>query len=50
MNYASGTGLRVIIYLPSYIKIGLDINKVNKGDTYNRHRQKGDLISLITFS
>jgi hypothetical protein len=32
MNYASGARLGVIIYLPSYVKIGLDIKEV-KGDT-----------------
>jgi hypothetical protein len=36
-----------MIYVPSFIKIGSDIPKLIRG--IHKHRQHGDLISLLLF-
>jgi hypothetical protein len=48
MKYAVEMGSRAIIYIPSFIKIGLGIQKFIGGDS-STHRQHGDLISLLLF-
>jgi hypothetical protein len=50
MNYAVEMGLGVVIYKPSFIKIGSGVQKLIGGDTYTHtqthtHRQEGDLTS-----
>jgi hypothetical protein len=41
-------GSGAMIYKPSFIKIGSGIQRLGGGYTY-RHRQQGDLISLLVF-
>jgi hypothetical protein len=43
MKYAVEMGLGVMIYIPSFIKIGSGIQKLIVGI----HRQHGDLISVL---
>jgi hypothetical protein len=38
-----------MIFIPSFIKIGSDIQKLLKGIHMRIHRQQGDLISLLLF-
>jgi hypothetical protein len=42
-------GIHVTIYVPSFINIGLGVQKLTVGDTQT-HRQDGGLISLFFFS
>jgi hypothetical protein len=49
MNYATEMGSCAIIYMQSFIKIGLVIQKLTEEDSQT-HRQHGDLISLLSFS
>jgi hypothetical protein len=44
-NYAVEVGSGEVIHLPSFIKIGLGIQKLIRGI----HRQQGHLISLLLF-
>jgi hypothetical protein len=46
MKYAVEAGSGVMIYIPSFIKIGSGIQKLIGGDT---QRQHGDRISLLQF-
>jgi hypothetical protein len=48
MKYAVEMGSGVMIYIPSFIKIGSGIHKLIRGDTQT-HRQHGDLLSLLLF-
>jgi hypothetical protein len=43
-KYATEMGSSVMIYIPSFIKIGSGIQKLIGG---YRHRQHGDLISVL---
>jgi hypothetical protein len=45
MKYAVEMGSGAMIYIPSFIKFGSSIQKLIGG----RHRQHGDLISLLSF-
>jgi hypothetical protein len=45
MQYAIEMGLGAIIYTPSFMKIGSDIQQLIGG----KHRQHGYLISLLLF-
>jgi hypothetical protein len=47
MKYAVEMGSGAMICIPSLIKIGSDIQKLIGG--IHRHRQHGDLISLLLF-
>jgi hypothetical protein len=50
MKYAVEMGSGAMIYIPSFIKIGSDIQKLKRWDTHtDTHRQQGDLISLLLF-
>jgi hypothetical protein len=46
MKYTVEMGSGAIIYIPSFIKIGLGIQKLIRG-LHNHHRQHFDLISLL---
>jgi hypothetical protein len=46
MTFDVGTGSCVMIYIPSFIKIGSGIQMLMLGDTQT-HRQHGDRISLL---
>jgi hypothetical protein len=46
MKYGVRMGSGAMIYIPSFIKIGSEIQKFIRGDT---HRQQYDLISLLLF-
>jgi hypothetical protein len=48
MKYAAEIGSGAMIYIPSFINIGSGIQKLIGGDT-QKHRQHGDLISLLLF-
>jgi hypothetical protein len=48
MKYAVKMGSGAMIYHPSFIKIGLSIQKLMGGDTQT-HRRHGDRISLLLF-
>jgi hypothetical protein len=45
MKYSVEMGSGAVIYVPSFVKIGSGIQKLIGG----RHRQQGDLISLLIF-
>jgi hypothetical protein len=45
MNYVIETGSSAMIYIPGFIKIGVDIKKLIGGI----QRQHGDLISQLLF-
>jgi hypothetical protein len=45
MKYAVDMGSGAMIYVPNFIKTGSSIQKLIRG--IHRHRQHGDLISLI---
>jgi hypothetical protein len=47
MKYAVEMGSGAVIYVPIFIKIGSGIQKLIGG--IQRHRQQGDLISLLFF-
>jgi hypothetical protein len=47
MKYAVEMGLGALIYISSFIKIGLGIQKLMEGGGV--HREHGGLISLILF-
>jgi hypothetical protein len=47
MKYTVEMGSRAMIYIPSFIKIGLGIQKSRGG--IQRDRQHGDRISLLPF-
>jgi hypothetical protein len=50
MKYAVEMGSGTMIYIPSSIKIGSGIQKLmGRGRDTQRHRQHGDLISLLSF-
>jgi hypothetical protein len=38
-----------VIYVPSFIKIGSEVQKLITGGYTDTHRQQGDLISLLYF-
>jgi hypothetical protein len=46
LRYAVEMGSGVMIYIPSFVKIGSDIHKLIWGDTQT-HRQDGDRINLL---
>jgi hypothetical protein len=46
MKYLVEMGSGAMLYIPSFIKIGSDIQKVMEGDI-ETHRQHGDHISLL---
>jgi hypothetical protein len=48
MKYAIEMGPSAMIYIPSFVKIGSGIQKLIGGDM-QKHRQRGDLISLLLF-
>jgi hypothetical protein len=52
-DYAVEMGSGGLIYVPSFIKIGSDIQKLMRFTEKNRHtythRQQGDLIILLSF-
>jgi hypothetical protein len=48
MKYAVEMGSGTMIYIPSFINIGSDIQKLIGGDS-QAQRQYGDLISLLLF-
>jgi hypothetical protein len=48
MKYATAMGSGTIIYIPSFIKIGSNIQKLMGGDSQTQ-RQHGDLVSLLSF-
>jgi hypothetical protein len=47
VKYAFEIGSGVMIYVPSFIKIGSGIQKVTMGDSQT-HRQHGHRISLLS--
>jgi hypothetical protein len=47
MRHAVEMGSGAMVYIPSIIKIGSGIQKLIRG--IQRHRQHGDLISLLSF-
>jgi hypothetical protein len=47
MNCAIEMGSGAMMYIPSFIKTGSDIQKLIRRDTQT-HRQHGDLISLLS--
>jgi hypothetical protein len=50
MKYAVGMGSSAVIYVPSSITIGSDVQKlVGVGMISQIHRQHGDCISLFLF-
>jgi hypothetical protein len=50
MKYAVEMGSGAMIYIPSFIKIGSGIQKLSGGGGgIRRHRQHGDIISLLLF-
>jgi hypothetical protein len=51
LYYAIEIGHDALIYIPSFIKIGVASRKsVGRGDTHtDTHRHKGDRISLLLF-
>jgi hypothetical protein len=48
MNYSVEVGSGAMIYIPSFINIGSDIQKLMGGGIH-RHRQHGDRINLLSF-
>jgi hypothetical protein len=48
MKYAAEMGSGPMIYIPNFIKIGSDIQKIIGGDTQT-HKQPSDPISLVLF-
>jgi hypothetical protein len=49
MKYAIEISSCAMIYIPSFIKIGSDIQKLIKGIYIETYRQQGDVISLLLF-
>jgi hypothetical protein len=47
MKYAVEMGSGAMIYMPSFIKFGSDIQKFVEDIYTDRHRHQGDLISLL---
>jgi hypothetical protein len=48
MKYVVEIDSSAMIYIPSFVNIGVGIQKLIKGDS-QAHRQHGDLISLRLF-
>jgi hypothetical protein len=49
MYYTIKMGSGVMIYIPSFIKIGSGIQRNEKRGDSQTHRQHGDLISLLFY-
>jgi hypothetical protein len=50
MKYAAEMGSGGMVYIPSFIKIGSDIQTLLGGSTnIQTHRQRGDCLDLVSF-
>jgi hypothetical protein len=49
MKHAVEMGIGAMIYIPRYIKIGSDVQKLIEGRDSQTYRQHGDSISLLLF-
>jgi hypothetical protein len=49
MKYAVEMRSGAMIYIPSFIKIGLSVQKLMGGGLLQTHRRPGDRISLLLF-
>jgi hypothetical protein len=47
MNYAVEMGSGIMIYIPSFIKIGSGVKKLTGGIHIQTHREEGGIISLF---
>jgi hypothetical protein len=50
MKYAVHMGSGAMVYIPSFIKIGSGIRKLNGAGGIHGHQQHGDLVSLLLFN
>jgi hypothetical protein len=51
MKYANEMGLDAMIYIPSFIKVGLGIRKLMGGESWDTetHRRHGDRVNQLLF-
>jgi hypothetical protein len=49
MKYAVEMGTGAMIYIPSFMNTGPDIQKLLREIRTHTHRQQGDIISILTF-